>query len=224
MVERRRDSWDRFGPLAGVAAVALWILGFVLFLATEVEGAETAAEILAGYEEDENQILLAAWVFGLGGVLFLWFLGTRRLRLLAAEGASGRLTAVAFGAGIATAVFLISLPLGDAAAALTDDLEPAAAQALNEVGTAFFIGAELSAVALTVATGLVILRTGVLPRWLGWVSLVLGLWLLIAPIGWLGLIAGFPLWVLALSFLLWQRGETVEPQRAGAAGPAPTVP
>jgi hypothetical protein len=221
MVERRRDLWERFGPLSGVAAVVLWIIGFLLFLATEVEGADTAAEILAGYESDENLILLAAWLFVLGGVLFLWFLGTLRTRLLAAEGAPGRLTAIAFAAGIATAVFLMSLPLGDVAGALADDLEPAAAQALNEVGTAFFVGAEFSALALVVATALLVLRTGALPRWLGWVSLVLGLLLLIGPIGWLGLIFGFPIWVLVVSFLLWQRGETfVEP---AAAVPPPTT-
>lgn len=203
----RLERWARFAPLTGVAAVVFWVVGFFLFVSTEVEGADTAAEILAGYEEDENAIWIAGWVFVVGGALFLWFVGTLRARLFAAEGAPGRLAGIAFGAGIATAAFLMVLPAGDIAAAVADDLEPAAAQALNEVGTAFFVGAEFSAVALLVATALLALRTGVLPSWLGWVSLVLALWLLIAPIGWLALIFGVPLWVLVVSVLLFRSGE-----------------
>jgi hypothetical protein len=41
----------------------------------------------------------------------------------------------------------------------------------------------MAAAVLIAATGLLALRTRVLPRWLGWVSLVLALWLLIPPIG-----------------------------------------
>jgi hypothetical protein len=205
----RLQQWARFAPLTGVAAVVFWIVGFLLFVSTDVEGADTAAEILAGYEEDDNAILFAGWVFVIGGVFFLWFLGTLRARLVGAEGVPGRLAGIAFAGGIATAVFLIGVPLGDVAAAIADDLEPAAAQALNEVGTAFFVGAEFSAVVLLVATALVALRTAVLPRWLAWVSLLLALWLLIAPIGWLGLIVGFPLWILVVSVLLYGRAETL---------------
>jgi hypothetical protein len=205
----RLQQWARFAPLTGVAAVVFWIVGFLLFVSTETEGADTAAEILAGYEEDETTVWIAGWIFVVGGVLFLWFVGTLRARLLAAEGAPGRLAGIAFGAGVATAIFLIGLPGGDLAAAIADDLEPAAAQALNEIGTAFFVGAEFSAIALLVATALVALRTGVLPRWLAWVSLLLALWLLIAPIGWLALLFGVPIWVLIVSWLLYARGEAV---------------
>lgn len=217
MEAARLERWARYAPLTGVAAVVFWVVGFFLFLSTDVEGAEEAAEILAGYESDENAILFAGWVFVLGGVLFLWFLGSLRTRLLAAEGAPGRLTAIAFGGGIATAIFLMTLPLGDMAAALADELEPQAAQALNNIGTAGFIGAEFSAIALLVATALVALRTGVLPRWLGWVSLLLALWLLIAPIGWLALIFGVPLWILVVSVLLYRQAPSTSPAPPPAA-------
>jgi hypothetical protein len=213
----RLERWARYAPLTGVAAVVFWVVGFFLFLSTDVEGAEEAAEILAGYESDENAVLFAGWVFVLGGVLFLWFLGSLRTHLLAAEGAPGRLTAIAFGGGIATAIFLMTLPLGDMAAALADELEPQAAQALNNIGTAGFIGAEFSAIALLVATALVALRTGVLPRWLGWVSLLLALWLLIAPIGWLALIFGVPLWILVVSVLLYRQAPSTSPAPPPAA-------
>ena len=68
-----------------------------------------------------------------------------------------------------------------------------------------------------IATAVAVLRTGILPRWLAWVSLALALLLLIPPIGWLGLIFGLPLWTLLVSFLLWQRasrGHDAEPASA----------
>ena len=58
------------------------------------------------------------------------------------------------------------------------------------------------------ATALVILRYGALPRWFAWLSLALALILVIFPIGWLGVIAGLPLWTLiAQSALLRPAGE-----------------
>jgi hypothetical protein len=62
---------------------------------------------------------------------------------------------------------------------------------------------------LILATGMVVLRTRALPVWLGWVSLGVGLWLLIPPIGWAALISAFPLWVIVVSLLLYRRGEAV---------------
>lgn len=41
------------------------------------------------------------------------------------------------------------------------------------------------------------------PRWVAWVSLLLAVWLVIGPIGWLGLLFGVPVWTLLLSVLLW---------------------
>ena len=215
--ERRGDWWERYGGLSGVVAVALWVLGFALFATTGVDGANGARELRDAYGDDGNVLLLAGPLFVLGGTAFLWFLGALRTRLLAAEGAPGSLTAIAYATGIATAVFLSALPLGDVAAALADndELEPAAAQALKEIGTGAFVGAEFTAVGFLVAVALLILRTHALPRWLAWVSLALGALLLIGPIGWLGLIVGFPLWVLSVSVLLHRSGR--EPDRPPVA-------
>lgn len=87
------------------------------------------------------------------------------------------------------------------------------AAALNAFETAFFIGAELSAIVLLAATAVVALRTGVLPRWWAAVTIVLAVWLVIGPIGWLGLLAGLPVWTVVTSLML-MHPSAVE----GAAG------
>jgi hypothetical protein len=58
---------------------------------------------------------------------------------------------------------------------------------------------------LLVASGIVALRYGALPRWLAWVQFLVALVLLSGVIGWAALIFAFPLWVLLVSYLLWSK-------------------
>jgi hypothetical protein len=56
--------------------------------------------------------------------------------------------------------------------------------------------------------GLLSLSTRIFPAWLSWATLVLAFWLLIPPIGWAGLLYAFPLWLMAVSLLLWPRSRS----------------
>lgn len=208
--------WSRWEPLTGVVAVALLLIG--VFVAEEAgnppEAEASPEEVLAWFQDESTAIVAGGFLFMLGGAFFLWFVGSLRTRLLAAEGPAAHLTALAFAGGVATAVFLIATPGGDLAAGIEeDDLSPTSADALHDISDAFFVGAEVSAIVLTVATGLAVLRTGTLPKIFGWLSILLGVWLAIGPIGWAGLLLGFPLWVVAASILL------VLPPRARAGRP-----
>jgi hypothetical protein len=217
-----RQDWTRWEPLTGVAAVVLWLLG--VFISEEAgnppESEASPEQVLAWYQDESTAIVAGGFLFMLGGAFFLWFVGNLRSRLLAAEGGLAHLTALTFAGGIATAAFLIATPGADLAAGIEeDDLSPTSADALHDISDAFFVGAEVSAVVLTLAAGLAVLRTGALPRVLGWLSILLAVWLAIGPIGWAGLLLGFPLWVIAVSILL-----TLTPRPLGAGEPpAPLV-
>jgi hypothetical protein len=217
---RPGDWWERYGSLSGVLAVALWILGFAIFSTTAVDAADSAEEVREAYLDDEAAILVAGPVFMLGGAAFLWFLGALRTRLRAAEGEPAPLTAIAYATGIVTAAFFSALPLGDVAGAVADDdeLEAAAAQALNEFGTGAFVVAQYMLFAFMIVVALVVLRTAALPRWLAWVNFALAVLLLAGPIGWLGLFLGLPLWVLLVSVLLWRSSAAAQPAPAPPAG------
>ena len=208
------DSWDRYMPLAGVLAVVLWVIGIIV-LETAVEMKDPAT-LLDSYRNEEGSILLGGFLWVLGTFFFFWFLGALRARLAGAESGVQRLTALAFGGGVAAAVFGFALPGPDMAAAIADDadLSGAAAEAIRVVADTFFLGAEMSAAVLLAAIGVHALRTGSLPRWLGWVSLVIALALIILPIGWAALLFAFPLWVLVVSYLLWS--ESRDTTAAGA--------
>jgi hypothetical protein len=207
----RGASWERFAPLAGVLAVVLWVIGIIV-RETAVE-MENPATLLDSYRNEEGSILLGGWLWVLGTFFFFWFLGSLRARLAAAEGGVQRLTAIAFGGGVAAAVFGFALPGPDMAAAI-------AAEAIRVVGDVFFLGAEMSAAVLLAAGGVHALRTGSLPRWLAWVSLVVALALIILPIGWAALLFAFPLWVLVVSYLLWSAPAVT----TAAGAPGTTTP
>src|SRR5918994_7213328 len=199
---KRGASWERFAPLAGVLAVVLWVIGTIV-RETAVE-MKTPTTLLDSYRNEEGSILLGGFLWLLGTFFFFWFLGSLRSRLAAIEGGVQRLTAIAFGGGVAAAVFGFALPGPDMAAAIADgaDLSGPAAVAIRVVGDVFFIGAEMSLGVLLAATGVHALRTLSLPRWLGWVSLVIALALIVLPIGWAALLFAVPLWVLYVSYLL----------------------
>jgi hypothetical protein len=211
--------WERLAALGGVVAVALWIVG-ILIMESSNPGSDEPAELLAWFQDDTGTILASAFIFMLGSLFFLIFVGALRARLIAVEGPGAFWTAIAFGAGLATAILTMLIPAPNLSAAISEsELTGEAALAVSFIDDAFFVAAELSAALLLVATGLVILRYGALPRWLAWVSFLFALWLVIPPIGWAGLIFGVPLWTLIVAVLMWMRpaGEPV-------AAPPPTTP
>ena len=200
-----RWGWERLAALSGLVAVALWVIGVVLEEVSSLPG-EDPNEILSWFQDESNTILSGAFIFMLGSLFFLIFVGALRVRLVRAESDSAFLSAIAFGAGLVVVALTLLIPGPNLAGALAkDDLTPEAAQALTVVDDAFFVGAELAAALLLVATGLAILRYGALPRWVAWISFLFALWLLIPPIGWAGLLVGVPLWTIIVAVLLWMR-------------------
>jgi hypothetical protein len=194
------SKWERWATLSGAVAVVLWVLGFLIIGETK----DKANEILAQVRNDDARIIIGSIIFMIGCGFFLWFLGSLRARLLEAEGPAARVTAIAFAAGVGTAVCLTLLPAAGAAAAInSDDLDAPAASAMVNIGDAFFLGAEYLAPVLMIAFAAVALRHGAFPKWLAWLSVLIAIGLLSGWIGWAFLIVGMPIWTLIVTALLW---------------------
>jgi hypothetical protein len=201
-------SWQRFDPLAGVVAFVLWIAGTFLLENTDRPDGKDSAAFAAWVADNDTELLAGTVVFGFGVLFFLWFLGALRVRLGEAEGGARQLTAVAFMGGIAMAVMMLAVYLPHAqAAADHNNMSDTAIESVVHVGDAFFGGIELFAIPFFLATGLVARRTGALPRWLAWFSLVLALVLAVIPIGWLGVYVGLPVWTLITAVVLFRSGS-----------------
>lgn len=202
------DRLERFSTLAGVLAVALWAVGIAVIGGGHLGlpggvPEESADAVLAHFQENEDAVVSGGWLFMLGSLAFLWFAGILRARLVGAEGGTATFASIAFAGGVATGVFALGIPAGGVVAALgVDQIGAPEAAALNALETAFFIGAELSAIVLLAAAAVVALRSAVLPRWWAAASILLAVWLVIGPIGWIGLLAGLPAWTVVTSVML----------------------
>lgn len=199
----------RFAPLTGFAAALLGILAFVLAFtwADEPDTDAPAAEIAIWMTDKTWEILITGWIWLLAAASFLWFMGSLRSLLGSAEGGTRRVTSIAFSAGAVFTVFaaLFFVPvLAGAAASEFDDrtITPETADVLWVLGSGVFGAIEVAAAVMILAVGLVVVRAGALAKWYGWLSLAYGLWLLILPIGWIGMI-GLPIWIVLTTALVW---------------------
>lgn len=202
---------ERLAPLDGIAAVLLWVAGVVVLQgpAHQPPWDASGARALAFFQDHTGTILVGTLLFGLGTLFFLWFLGLVRVRLVAAEGGSHRLGSIAYAAGIAMAICLLLTPAVHAAGAINNPhLSPDAAQVYLGLNAGFYWAAGLSGAVFLLAVGLSSLGTGAFPTWLGWTSIGLAVWLLIVPIAWIALVYVFPLWLIAVSALLWTRSRS----------------
>jgi hypothetical protein len=209
-----QQRWHVLAPLTGVVFVALAVIAFIISGETpDVD--DSPVKILAFYIKHDTEQIWASALLAWGAVFFLFFLGVLRTALRAAEGGFARLSTVAFGGGIVLAIGMLAFAgftftLGDAA---DDGLTPQAAQALNALNSDFFFPVAAGLGTLMIATALSSIRSRVLPPWLAWAALVIGI-AAVTPIGFFAFLV-FGLWTLAASVVLW---------RAAAAPAAPAPP
>ena len=207
------SKWERWATLSGALAVPFWVASVAL-ISTKVKGSK-GPEILTHYQQHSDGILAAGLLWAIGALLFIWFLGSLRSRYLAAEGGAGRLTALAYGGGIAAATIAMLIPVADEVGALNkDDIDASGASVLHHFSDGFFVAAEYTLPVFFFASAILVLRYAVLPKWLGWFSILIGIVLLIGPIGWAAFIFATPIWVLIVSVWLYLRTPAAAPTPA----------
>jgi hypothetical protein len=119
---------------------------------------------------------------------------------------------LAFGGGIAASVIAMLIPVADEVGALNkDDIDASGAAVLHHFSNAFFVATEYMLPVFFFSSAILALRHGALPKWLGWFSILIGIVLLIGPIGWAALIFATPIWVLIVSVWLYLRSRAVAP-------------
>lgn len=186
-VHMRLSALARWSPVSGVLSVALWIATLIV-TGNDVSSSDSDSKILAYYADSGHRHRhLAGFFLVLVALLFfVWFLSVLRGRLAQAEGGAGGLTTAAFGAGlVTTAMWLVSIALFSAPAAAREDtskfhLDPNTYRLVNDMGYDIFFGGTTIALITVVATSLLGLRTGVVPRWLAWLGFVVAATMLVS--------------------------------------------
>ena len=207
------DRWERLAPLTGAAAFVFFLIGSIVLEGAESPGEnEPAQAYFVYFDEESGAILTGGLLLILGSVLLLWFAGSLRTRLAAAEGGSHRLASLAFAGAVAMVTLMlgaVSMEMSGAVAIEEADvpLGPEAAQALVVAGDGLWFAAWYGGVVFLLATALAMLRHGVLPRWLAWVTVAMAVVLAVPWVGWAIFFFLLPLWILGVSILLWREGS-----------------
>jgi hypothetical protein len=198
-----KQMWPRLGAASGMLSSALLIGG-------------NSVPVSGGVKH-------VVELFGL--ILFVPFLGYLFAVLRRAEGGDGWLSATAFGAGlIAFAIKLASVAPFVAAQGLASGSEiKGALVAMND---ASFILVLLPLGVMVAAASALILKTGILPAWIGWAGAFTACALLVnstfldAKFGPAFLL--FLLWaVLTSAVMTWRAGAV---RARGPTGPEPVTP
>jgi hypothetical protein len=198
----KREWWV---PLTGVAFIVVAIVGGII--AGEPPDADSPVqEIVDHYADNKDAIEVGSFV-GVAAVVLLAFFGAYlRSVLSAAEGPGGILSALALvGVAIVAVGFAIDITISIALAEAVDDIEPAAVQALQALWDNDFVPLALGSLIFLISAGLSILRHGALPKWLGWVALVLAV-IGFTPLGFVAFI-GAGLWIAVVSVMLTVRAR-----------------
>ncbi len=209
------DRWSRFAPLNGVLFVVLLVASFSVGGSSPGTD-DSGSKVISFYREHQNAQRASALLGALAVVFFLFFAGALREHLRGSNRASG-LATTGFGGAILIAVgggafSGFSFALAD----VPDKLSPAAAQALNLLSNDFFFPFATGIAVFMIATGLAVTRWALLPRWLGWVALLIGV-VAVTPAGFISFFA-LMAWVLVVAILMFIRGGRPLPP-AGATSP-----
>jgi hypothetical protein len=203
------SRWERWGPLAGIVFVVLFIAGLTLNNIPSAD--DSVSKITSFYNDggDRAQLIISSYLLWLAGLFFFWFIASLRVRLLGAEGAPGRLTSIAFGGGLVFIGMLMAAAAafasvaGDITFGGEDFAGAEGARYLPELGyPLLIIGGMFAAIAMIDAASILIVRTKVVPPWIGYFGFVTAVALLFAGL-FLPMIF-FVLWIAFVSVAMWR--------------------
>jgi hypothetical protein len=206
---------QRIWPLTGVIGVAFVVAAFVVGGETP-DVNDSAQKVASFYKDNDTEQIVGAILIAYATVFLVFFLGALCKALRTAEGEQAGLSVVAFGGGVIQIVGMtifggLTFTLADAA----DDLDPSAMQSLNALNSDLFLPLAVGTGVLLLASGISTLTTGALPKWLGWIAIVLGI-AAVTPIGFFAFLL-YGLWVIAVSVVLARRAAAAAPVGGGQA-------
>jgi len=209
------DSLRRLAPLTGIIYAACLVVAFVTPGSPNVH--DSGAQVLAHYKAHHSAHQLGDGFGALGVLFFIFFITTLRSYFRDREGGNGLATAALVGGIFIAMGGAIFTSLDWAVADARNSLTPAAAQAINVLSNDFFWPFEIGLVAFSLTIGLAVIATGALPKWLGWVAVVIGI-VGLTPVGFFGFFA-LMLWSVIVAILIFLRtaGKAGSPA-AGQAG------
>jgi hypothetical protein len=206
------------GGVSGILYVLLWVVGFFIIVGFVPTLGSSEREVAEFLGRSSTRIWAGGYLALLGFVFLIVFVARLAAVLRRAEGDRGWLWSLALVAALAWVSIEMATAATEGAAfyAGSKGLDLQTTTGLINVGNfGFFLSGAFGALFLA-ATAFVVLRTEVLPRWLGWFAAILAAASIVAvPIATTE-VAQIPVllravWVVAVSVVLISRRETMQP-------------
>ena len=209
---QQQSTWERLAPLTGLVFVAIVVAVFATGGSTPGDH-DSAREVQSFYGQHHDKHMALAFIMAISIPFLLFFVSILRYELRRAGG-TGQLANAAFAGGVLAAagfgiLAFVHLALADAG----DSVKTiGTTQALNVLDNNDFLPMAAGMGVLVLASGLSTVRHGGLPKWLGWVGVVIGV-AAFTPAGFFAfLLSG--IWVAIASILLTLGRQSTAPAPA----------
>jgi hypothetical protein len=200
------DRLGRLAPLTGVLFAVVVVVA--AFTGGETPNANaSAAKVILYYHAHRSKIETSSLLLAIAFLIFVFFAGVLRSYLRRTPAVEGVATIMLTGGAIMTVGAALGGGIEFGLAHNINDLSPAAAQAVNVISNEIFIPLLAGTFVFSIASGIAILRGAALPKWLGWVAIVMGIAALIPP-AFFPMLIVFVIWSAVVSILVYQRGDT----------------
>jgi hypothetical protein len=207
--------WERWGTALGILAVVAWAIAFTVGNDSP-DTADSDAKIASWFASNshQNSQITGFFLFLAGSLCVIGFFAAVRERM--AAGGHPEMGALAFGAGIAStvmgilAITMFTAPSFLASDTRSTDVLPSTFRMLNDMGYVCWVAGAVIGSIVVWTTSAVALRTGLLPRWYGWLGILVGIVQLLA-IFFLPILLWWA-WILVTGALLtWRRAAATTP-------------
>jgi hypothetical protein len=206
---RSTTAWERYAWVAGIVFVVALLAESVVATGIGLTQNDSAAKIASGLHEHRERALVIAYLSAIYAVAFVIYLcGLYNLLRRDADDARLLTYLVLVGGVLFVALHAVSDVgltglLGAKLASYGDQHDPGLSYALYLVTYALDSVGDVFGSLAAVAAGLLVMKSDVLPRWLGWVSIVAGVFFFLQGFGLGGVIAGFGLVLDLIAFVLF---------------------
>jgi hypothetical protein len=214
-----RSSREWLVPLTGLLFIVLLFISFIV-QGDVKDATHPPDEIRQWYIDNKDSAQIAAFIGVVAGAVLIFYGAYLRKVLVAAEGAGAMLPIVVLmGVSIVAVGGAIDSMLLFATAERADDISATSVQTIQAIWDNDFLVFFMGVLVFNWAVGISVLRSGVLPKWMGWAAVVFGVANLAGPLGFVGVI-GAALWVLVSSIMLALRARGPAAAAPAAAPPA----
>jgi hypothetical protein len=210
-------GWSGWAPLTGLVSAVLGVAGATIEIITNPPSADASGkEVIAFYTAQGGTQQLAAALLALAFVFFVFFAGSLRSYLGQAPNLEALSTIALAGAVLEAAGQTMGAGYVWTLAQGAGHLDSSAAQALNALSNNAVATNTAGMIVFGIAAGLAILRGGLLPRWLGWVAIIMAI-VVVTPLEGFSFLA-LVVWMVIVSALLWMHGGEARPEPAPSPG------